>query len=124
MPEGWGNPKKHILNNNIEPPQGSGILGLETWFMTKFTADMYPQLVSYHGLAKPENRELLASVFKRPTTWGDYCKLVSENNCSAADKVAQSALIRLAKLVSCPAAAFMPLFLRGSGESYCLQWFR
>ena len=89
-PETWGNRDELIQSGDIEPTQGVGILGLETWWMTKFTAVEYPEFDSYHGLV-PENRELLAELFKRPTTWIDYCNLVSPNNCSTADGVAQRA---------------------------------
>jgi len=33
-------------------------------------------------------REELASIFKQPTTWGDYCKFVSPTNCTEDDGVA------------------------------------
>ena len=56
-PEFWGNPLKFILQQKIEPPQGIGFLGVETWFVTKFTADEYPQFVSnnclYIGFCSP-----------------------------------------------------------------------
>jgi hypothetical protein len=88
LPEGWGNPLTHILKDDIEPPQGVGILGTEAWYMTKFTAEEYPEFVSYHGMLQPDSRQKLAKAFKRPTTWGDYCQLVSSNNCTKPDEVA------------------------------------
>jgi len=91
VPEGWGNTEKEILRGEIEPAQGNGILGWETWFMTKFTAVEYPQFVSYHGMVRPENRELLADLFKRPTTFMDYCEQVSPDNCTTPDDVANRA---------------------------------
>lgn len=91
IPEGWGNPLTHILNDDIEPPQGVGILGTEAWFMTKFTAQAYPEFVSYHGMVQPESRQKLAQVFKRPTTWADYCSLVSKDNCTTPDDAAKRA---------------------------------
>lgn len=59
--------------------------------MTKFTAVEYPQFVSYHGMVLPENRELMAELFKRPTTFLDYCEQVSLDNCTTPDDVAQRA---------------------------------
>jgi hypothetical protein len=91
MPEFWGNPIKFILEQKVEPPQGTGVLGQEHWFVTKFTAEDYPEFVSYHGLAKEEHQETLAATFKRPTTWTDYCALVSADNCTTPDGVAERA---------------------------------
>jgi len=91
VPEAWGNSERETLTGEIEPAQGNGILGWETWFMTKFTAVEYPQFVSYHGMVRPENRELLADLFKRPTTFGDYCEQVSMDNCTTPDDVAKRA---------------------------------
>lgn len=92
MPEVWGDGSRDSVRQKlVEPPQGTGVLGKELWFVTKFTADQYPELVSYHGLWGEENREKLASLFKRPTTWKEYCDLVSEDNCAVADNVAQRA---------------------------------
>ena len=92
MPETWGVNDKNVREEIIEPPAALGVLGTEAWFVTKFTADEYPELVSYHGLVKPDNRELLARLFKRPTTWGDYCSQVEEaNNCTTPNGVAQRA---------------------------------
>jgi hypothetical protein len=91
FPEFWGEPTPVIKELKVEPSQATGFLGYETWFVTKFTAREYPMFVSYHGLERPENRELLAKMFKRPTTWGQYCAEISVNNCSAPDDVAKRA---------------------------------
>mmetsp|Transcript_2073 Transcript_2073/g.3676 ORF Transcript_2073/g.3676 Transcript_2073/m.3676 type:complete len:949 (-) Transcript_2073:159-3005(-) len=88
MPEFWGEPETSITDQKVEPAQSTGFLGHETWYVTKFTAHEYPQLVSYHGLQKQENRELLASTFRRPTTWKQYCEEVSVNNCTTPDETA------------------------------------
>jgi hypothetical protein len=77
-----------VFENIIEPPQTLGVLGLETWFITKFTLEEHPQFAIYLGLQGEENREVLAQAFKRPTTWLDYCTQVSTNNCSVPDNVA------------------------------------
>lgn len=91
IPEAWGLTQDNVRNEIMEPPAALGVLGDEAWFVTKFTVDQHPELVSYHGLAKPDNRELLAELFKRPTTWGDYCTMVSTDDCMTADDVAQRA---------------------------------
>lgn len=36
-------------------------------------------------------REGMAQIFKRPTSWGQYCMLVSPNNCTEPDEVAARA---------------------------------
>ncbi|KAL3915483.1 MAG: hypothetical protein SGILL_005633 [Bacillariaceae sp.] len=89
FPEYWGEPTDMIAEIKVEPSQATGFLGHETWFVTKFTAHEFPQFVSYHGLERPENRELLAATFKRPTTWLQYCEEVSIDNCTTPDDVAQ-----------------------------------
>lgn len=81
--------REMVFENILEPPQTLGVLGLETWFITKFTLKENPQFAIYLGLQGEENRQLLAKTFKRPTTWVDYCTLVSTNNCSIPDNVTQ-----------------------------------
>ena len=89
LPETWGYWQELVLDQKIEPPHGLGVLGYENWFVTKFTAEKYPQVVSHHGLTGEENRKLLADIFWRPTNWSDYCLQVSTDNCTSPDKVAQ-----------------------------------
>ena len=57
--------------------------------VTKFTAEADPTILNLHGLQGEANRRKLAETFKRPTTWKDYCELVSTNNCTDPDDVAQ-----------------------------------
>ena len=73
----------------IEAPGGLGALGEQMWFMRRKTAREHPAFLSYLGLQGEENRKKVAEVFKRPTTWEEYCKFVSENNCETPDKFAQ-----------------------------------
>ena len=75
----------------IETPGGLGALAEQMWFMRRKTAMEYPAFLSYLGLRGDENRARIAEVFKRPTTWSDYCKYVSEDNCETPDKYAQRA---------------------------------
>jgi hypothetical protein len=55
----------------------------------KFTAEYDPTHVSYHGLVGEANRRKLAETFHRPTTWKDYCEIVSKSNCPIPDEVAR-----------------------------------
>ena len=73
----------------VEPPQSLGTLGLESWFITKFSVKNDPTLISYLGLMGEENRVKLAETFLRPTSWQDYCEMISTNNCTTPDDVAQ-----------------------------------
>ena len=80
-----------VFENIIEPPETLGVLGLETWFITKFTLEEHPQFAVYLGLQGEDNRRVLAEAFPRPTTWLDYCTQVSTNNCSVPDNITQRA---------------------------------
>lgn len=80
-----------VRNGDIEAPTPLGVVAFDTWFMTKFTAVEDPTLDSYMGLQGEENRRKLAETFLRPTTWKDYCELLSTNNCSTDDGVAKRA---------------------------------
>lgn len=75
----------------IEQPEGLGVVGQMNWWIPKFTALRDPTLLTYFGLAGEEHRRKLADVFKRPTTWGDYCNQVSTTKCQEPDSVATRA---------------------------------
>ena len=45
----------------------------------------------YSGYQGKQNREKLARTFKRPTTWKEYCTLVSTKHCSEKDDFAHEA---------------------------------
>lgn len=68
-----------------------GVIGNVNWFISQNTIKMDPSLSSYHGIQGENARRKLAETFKRPTTWKDYCALVSENNCDGDDGVAARA---------------------------------
>ena len=53
------------------------------------TAEKDPTLLTHLGLVGEKNRRKLAETFLSPTTWEDYCSLVSASNCTIADNVAQ-----------------------------------
>jgi 7 transmembrane sweet-taste receptor of 3 GCPR len=76
-----------VFEDVLEPPQTLGALGLESWFITKFTLETNPQFAIYLGLHGEENRQALADTFLRPTTWYDYCTQVSTNNCTIPNNV-------------------------------------
>lgn len=86
----YSSPLRDLVHEGIvEPPQSLGTLGLESFFITKFSVENDPTLISYLGLMGDENRNKLAETFLRPTTWQDYCETVSINNCTTPDNVAQ-----------------------------------
>ena len=93
IPEFWGGSGQAVLSSVndglLEPASGLGVLGQESWFVTKFTAEEEPSLVSYLGLKGEENRHKLAALFKRPMTWKQYCEEISASNCTDADETAQ-----------------------------------
>mmetsp|Transcript_42195 Transcript_42195/g.101915 ORF Transcript_42195/g.101915 Transcript_42195/m.101915 type:complete len:969 (-) Transcript_42195:2251-5157(-) len=90
LPDAWVS-QADILKQEYEDGQldyldGNGQIGKDSLFLPKFTAQEYPFAVTYHGLS--QNRTRLAEIFKRPTTWADYCNEVSTNNCTMPDGVA------------------------------------
>jgi hypothetical protein len=76
-----------VYDKTVEPPQGLGLLGQESWFITLFTVLEDPSLISYLGLQGEDKRQKLADLFLRPTTWKQYCDEVSTNNCTTPDNV-------------------------------------
>ena len=75
----------------IERPGVMGALGFQSTFIPRFTAEDDASLLTHLGLKGEENRQKLADTFLRPTSWGEYCALVSDNNCTSADATAQRA---------------------------------
>jgi hypothetical protein len=93
-PEVWSRSAQnieHFYSGKIEFPGFMGVLGSENWFVTKFTADKHPEVVSHLGLKGEENRQKLAELFLRPTSWKDYCEQVSPDLCESDDGVAKRA---------------------------------
>jgi len=89
--EVWAADEGGSMVRGIEPPRDLGALASDQWWVPKFTADRDASLTNYLGLKGEKNRRKLAETFKRPTTWKDYCKEISENNCSSPDAVAARA---------------------------------
>ncbi|CAB9518445.1 Gamma-aminobutyric acid (GABA) B receptor [Seminavis robusta] len=96
IPEFWGgNNLKDLWSNHregiVDAPEGLGAIGTQGLFVTKFTAETDPTVLNLLGIAGEENRRKLAETFLRPTTWGEYCNLVSNTTCATPDGVAQRA---------------------------------
>lgn len=95
IPEVWTARSKqvqeYIREDILDPPLALGALGVEGWYIPKFTAEADPTLTSWIGLQGEENRHKLAKTFKRPTSWKDYCEEVSPTNCTVPDPIAQRA---------------------------------
>ena len=76
MPEVWIGQEKRwreaVLDGHIDQVIDDGQIGKISWYIPKYTAQRFPEFSTYHGLA--DNRELLASVFKTPTTFEEYCR--------------------------------------------------
>ena len=91
-PEVWQGNAETLRNLEyegvIEPPQGMGALGHLSWFIPKFTGERDLTLFSYLGLQGEQNRRKLAEMFRRPTSWKEYCDLVSADGCETPDDVA------------------------------------
>ena len=74
----------HDNNNNANGMMMMGTTGL---YIAAQTARVYPELVSHWGLRDATPHQM-ARIFRPPTTWGDYCQLISSNVCRQADAVA------------------------------------
>jgi hypothetical protein len=88
IPECWDD---RIPNEEYVERHEMGALGVQNWFIPKFTAEQDLTLLSYLGLQGATNRRKMAELFKRPTSWKDYCELVSVNKCKTSDGVAARA---------------------------------
>eukprot|EP00980_Cylindrotheca_fusiformis_P018109 scaffold5818_cov84-Cylindrotheca_fusiformis.AAC.1 len=92
LPEVWAGQRSEWLrlldDGEIDRPEPNGMLQTSNFFLPAFTIQEYPSLGVFYGFQGDENRKLLAELFKKPTTWKDYCQLVSSTNCSIADDTA------------------------------------
>mmetsp|Transcript_24903 Transcript_24903/g.61262 ORF Transcript_24903/g.61262 Transcript_24903/m.61262 type:complete len:912 (-) Transcript_24903:49-2784(-) len=92
IPDVWlGQQKKYdqeYVDGQLDYLGGNGQVGKVGWYIPKFTARRHPFSITHMGLSQDRHR--LAEVFKRPTTWADYCHEVSASNCSSPDEVAAS----------------------------------
>jgi hypothetical protein len=78
--------EQEYQDGQLDYLDGNGQVGKVSWYVPKFTASRYPFTVTHMSLAS--DRQRTASVFKRPTTWVDYCHEVSKSNCSQFDGIA------------------------------------
>ena len=73
----------------IDPVVGSGMVGKMGWYIPAFLAREMPELTHYFGLQGQSNRRKLAELFKRPTTWADYCASgKNSTTCTISDVIA------------------------------------
>ncbi|CAJ1968195.1 unnamed protein product [Cylindrotheca closterium] len=90
IPDVWlGQQKKYqeeYDNGQLDYLGGNGQVGKVGWWIPNFTAARHPFAITHMGLSQDRHR--LAEVFKRPTTWADYCHEVSLNNCTTPDEFA------------------------------------
>ena len=90
FPEVWNSQGRKLTEftkeGHIDHLSGNGQVGKGSWYIPLHTAEQYPGLISYNGLTG--QREKLASIFNRPTSWGDYCDFYSPTNCTKDDGVA------------------------------------
>lgn len=77
-----------VKRDIIEPAQPMGELGQEGWYIPLYTVKHDPSLVTWTGLVGDANREKLAETFKKPFSWGQYCELISADNCATPDETA------------------------------------
>ena len=71
----------------IEPTVGNGMIGKGDWFVPAFTARQFPELAIFYGLQGSHRRHSLANIFRKPTTWLEYCRDVSPTQCQQPDGV-------------------------------------
>jgi 7 transmembrane sweet-taste receptor of 3 GCPR len=79
----------YIEEGILDPPIALGALGVEGWYVPKYTVEYDPTLSSWVGLAGEHNRQKMADTFLRPTTWAVYCREISTTNCTVPDPFAQ-----------------------------------
>ena len=94
IPEVWNgelvaNEASLLQEGIIEEPTGLGAVGEQNWYLPRFTLERDPTLSTYLGLRGEKNRRKLAATFLRPTSWKDYCDLVSTVQCRTDDGIAR-----------------------------------
>ncbi|CAJ1968197.1 unnamed protein product [Cylindrotheca closterium] len=90
IPDVWLGQKDTLLGHfddgDIDYLDGNGQVGKISWYVPKKTAQEHPFTITYVGM--DGRRQELADIFKRPTSWQDYCHEVSTMNCSQPDGIA------------------------------------
>ena len=91
FPEVWAGQEKKwkqmVADGEIDNVDGGGMVGKISWYVPHYTVQEHPEFASYHGMVN--NSEKLAKVFKRPTSWKDYCDEISISTCITPDAVAE-----------------------------------
>lgn len=72
----------NLADGRMLPAVNNGMLARVGYYIPVFTAQKHPELSTLYGLSGNKNRENLASKFKTPITWTDYCQTV---NCTTGD---------------------------------------
>ncbi|CAJ1928735.1 unnamed protein product [Cylindrotheca closterium] len=115
FPEVWNGQIDQWQNSEntgvIDQTSSNGIVFKPSLMIPKKTAGEFPSLSLFYGLQGDQNRRVLAEMFKKPTSWVDYCETVSLNNCSAPDSTAARYPAQDEKLL---------YFLEGSYTGYFL----
>ncbi|CAB9517204.1 expressed unknown protein [Seminavis robusta] len=78
-----------LSHGTFEPPTPVGVLGTGGWFVPRRVGLHDPTVMSYLGFQGEENRRKVAEMFLWPTTFAEYCSLVSKSNCTADDGMAK-----------------------------------
>jgi hypothetical protein len=90
LPESWAVDHASIdaLPEPIMDLHALGAMGQVGLFVPKFAVEEEPSIISYIGLQGESNRHKLARLFRRPTTWKQYCEEESITRCATSDNVA------------------------------------
>lgn len=92
IPEVWGGLNQEMLDalrdGSLVTEESNGMVGSIGIYIPLFTAKRDATLLHYIGLQN-KTREELATRFKTPTNWRDYCLLVSSDNCTNADNTSR-----------------------------------
>ena len=95
IPEIWTPRTNTVLGLEKEgvivPFQFLGTIASGGWYVPKFLLERDPSLATYLGLAGEKHRKKLSETFRTPTTWSEYCSLVSSDNCTYNDGIAARA---------------------------------
>jgi len=86
MTEVWSGQATTVSNLTvqqvIEPPEGSGVVGKLGWFVPKFLLQENPQWAHWLGWTGETNRKRIAETFFVPTTFQQYCTEIVPHNCT------------------------------------------
>jgi hypothetical protein len=108
-PEVWRGQDKRwsqaLSDGEIDGVYDDGQVGEISWYIPYTTARRFPAFTSYQGLVG--QRQLLAQIFRRPTTWREYCYEVSLNLCAVCRMESPVGCQRKTKRISFLAATIL-----------------